>query len=244
MGLIQWARDAVDRIGTNIEVLRNDLEIDALMEDDPIGDFLSRKEAGTLQLEEQEALAEMESGSEPQEPEGQLEESVGAESELTVVNLLAEIDEQEVIAETVEAEALLDESEESVVRVEPEGVEAEPVAMEEPQAVDEAQVNSEKTTGDIPQPPEAANLASAGTVAVEDDQEVVKAEINKVKPTDSQPAKESQEGDEIDELLDVFKNESLTENPISLLSQDLSDVSVGSLLEETKSIAEEFKKML
>lgn len=42
-------------------------------------------------------------------------------------------------------------------------------------------------------------------------------------------------------LLDVFTSEELVESPISKLSKDLGDVSVYTLLEQTKQIAEAIK---
>jgi hypothetical protein len=44
-----------------------------------------------------------------------------------------------------------------------------------------------------------------------------------------------------DSLLDVFTSEELVESSISRLSKDLSDISIDSLLEQTKKVAEEIK---
>ncbi len=44
-----------------------------------------------------------------------------------------------------------------------------------------------------------------------------------------------------DSLLDVFTSEEFVESSISKLSKDLSDVSIESLLEQTKQVAEEIK---
>jgi len=48
--------------------------------------------------------------------------------------------------------------------------------------------------------------------------------------------------EEVDGLLDVFRSEQISENPISELSRELSDTSVHSLLEEMKQIAEKVRK--
>jgi hypothetical protein len=44
-----------------------------------------------------------------------------------------------------------------------------------------------------------------------------------------------------DSLLDVFTSEEFVESPISKLSKDLVDVSIESLLEQTKQVAEDIK---
>lgn len=44
-----------------------------------------------------------------------------------------------------------------------------------------------------------------------------------------------------DSLLDVFTSEELVESSTSRLSKDLSDISIDSLLEQTKKVAEEIK---
>jgi len=44
-----------------------------------------------------------------------------------------------------------------------------------------------------------------------------------------------------DSLLDVFTSEELVESSISRLSKDLSDVSIESLLEQTKQVAQAIK---
>ncbi len=44
-----------------------------------------------------------------------------------------------------------------------------------------------------------------------------------------------------DSLLDVFTSEELVESPVSKLSKDLNDISIDSLLEQTKQVAEEIK---
>jgi hypothetical protein len=44
-----------------------------------------------------------------------------------------------------------------------------------------------------------------------------------------------------DSLLDVFTSEEFVESPVSKLSKDLGDVSIDSLLEQTKQVAEDIK---
>ena len=64
------------------------------------------------------------------------------------------------------------------------------------------------------------------------------AENNPQAPKDS--TKKDDKG--TDSLLDVFTNsDELVESPTSRLSKDLGDVSVYTLLEQTKQLAEEIK---
>ncbi|HUV52404.1 MAG TPA: hypothetical protein VMW64_04940 [Dehalococcoidia bacterium] len=52
------------------------------------------------------------------------------------------------------------------------------------------------------------------------------------------PTKESKGERNTDSLLDVFTSEELVETTASKLSKDLSDMSIYSLLEETKQVAQ------
>ena len=45
-----------------------------------------------------------------------------------------------------------------------------------------------------------------------------------------------------DSLLEVFTSVEVEENPISIISRELSDVSIHSLLDQTKEIAGEIKR--
>jgi hypothetical protein len=57
------------------------------------------------------------------------------------------------------------------------------------------------------------------------------------------PAEDSPPEDEkIESVLDIFRSEELTLNTTSILSKELSDTSVYSLLEESKQIAKKIKK--
>lgn len=58
-------------------------------------------------------------------------------------------------------------------------------------------------------------------------------------PTQAKAPKKDDKG--TDSLLDVFTSEELVESSISKLSKDLSDISIESLLEQTKQVAEAIK---
>jgi hypothetical protein len=69
-----------------------------------------------------------------------------------------------------------------------------------------------------------------------------KSSEDKVAVVDPAQTKASKKDDKgTDSLLDVFTSEELVESPVSKLSKDLSDVSIDSLLEQTKKVAEEIK---
>ena len=57
------------------------------------------------------------------------------------------------------------------------------------------------------------------------------------------PTKESKGERNPDSLLDVFTSEELVETTASKLSKDLSDMSIYSLLEETKQVAQGIREL-
>ena len=50
------------------------------------------------------------------------------------------------------------------------------------------------------------------------------------------------EDPDTDSLLDVFTSVEVEDNPISLLSRELSEVSISSLLEQTREIAGQIRR--
>ena len=54
MGLARWARLALDRPGTAFRALFAGVDGDSLLEDDPVGEFLSHKKDGAFQLGDEE----------------------------------------------------------------------------------------------------------------------------------------------------------------------------------------------
>jgi hypothetical protein len=58
---------------------------------------------------------------------------------------------------------------------------------------------------------------------------------------ESSPTKDSKADRNPDSLLDVFTSEELVETTASKLSKELSDLSIYSLLEETKQVAQGIK---
>jgi len=76
------------------------------------------------------------------------------------------------------------------------------------------------------------------------DEAVSGVEVEREEPVreEAQGKAGSQGDDEIEGLLEVFKSEELIDNPLADLSRDMEDVSVYSLLEEMRSIAERVRK--
>ena len=76
----------------------------------------------------------------------------------------------------------------------------------------------------------------------ENNPQAPKGSADKVTVADPAQAKSPKKDDKgTDSLLDVFTSEELVETPISRLSKDLGDVSIYTLLEQTKQLAQEMK---
>lgn len=76
----------------------------------------------------------------------------------------------------------------------------------------------------------------------ENNPQAPKGSADKVAVADPAQVKSPKKDDKgTDSLLDVFTSEELVESPISRLSQDLGDVSIQTLLEQTKQLAEEMR---
>ena len=76
----------------------------------------------------------------------------------------------------------------------------------------------------------------------ENNPSALKGSGDKVAIADPAQAKAPKKDDKgADSLLDVFTSEEVVESSISRLSKDLIDVSIDSLLEQTKQVAHEIK---
>jgi len=76
----------------------------------------------------------------------------------------------------------------------------------------------------------------------ENNPQAPKGSADKVTAADPAQAKSPKKDDKgAESLLDVFTSEELVESPVSKLSKELGDVSVYTLLEQTKQVAEEIK---
>jgi hypothetical protein len=104
MILTQWARLTLDRIGTNMKLMLERDEDDLLLDDDPIGEFLSRKERmPDLPEAEEEAVQEEAVVEQAEDSAGEQEAEASAP---VVVNLFRDSEEQEeVMSEPTRAKA-------------------------------------------------------------------------------------------------------------------------------------------
>ncbi len=233
MGLAQWTRLALDRFGTNLKTLFVGDRDNFLVEEDPVGEFLSRKADGTLQFENEADRGEIEAN-DCQDVEANSEDN--EVSELSVVNLQQSLDEQQA-EEGEPVETYFDENEERVAQVEGEVAEATAIVNDDSQALEE-----ESPDGGAVATIDGENSDDEAVITTSDDYQMSGAGNENVEEAGQLRAGESQEDDEDDSLLDVFREEQFSDNPISVLSRGLGDMSVYSLLEETKRIADRVRK--
>jgi len=235
MGLASWIRMSFDRIETNFKAVYSSHKDESLVEYDPVGDFLNKKQAGMLNLEDDEVWAETAVEPDP----GEVGVSAGEieESQPVVVNLQQDPDEVETTAD--EKETLLKEGAEQLQQVDDEMI------MEDSTAIDiegSNELDAEKVVEEVAE--EAENEIQMLETDSEEGEEADTPEKEGFKTVELKaPPVEETEGDgELDSLLEVFKSEPIIDNPISILSKELEDVNVGSLLEESRRIADNVKK--
>jgi hypothetical protein len=240
MGLTQWTSSALERIGTNVKALYGAGEDEALVEDDPVGDFLSKKEAGILPAEEDEFLTLDQVKSELLEVKDTAPDT--REPEPKVVKLLQDSDEREIEDKDEKEEKLFGENEDQIVQTDDEkATDISGITVESSQAVE---IHESEEPKELEEPEEVA-IESVDVQSAETNDEKPKmtaVETDGNEEEDSVPVEKSQGDGEIDNLLDVFTSEELSENPISILSKDLTDIEIDSLLEDTRQIVEKFKK--
>ena len=221
MALEQWGWLVPRRFGRYLMAFFGGGEEDFPMEDDPVGEFLSRGEEGAGQGGDEESPVPAMANAEPQAVDGETEntevlEPAAEESEQI-------LDGPEQVAENL-VETSLDGNEERVAQLEDEAGEIVEVTDAGLQAL----------------VAESENVEMAATTDAEP--QTLEVESESAEAADPAQREKAPEDGEVDSLLDVFKSEQLSENPISALSRGLSDTSVYSLLEEMKQIAEKVRK--
>ncbi len=134
-------------------------------------------------------------------------------------------------------------SEPTLARVEV--IEADAEVAEE--TVTAADIDTSTADGD-------GNAESAAATAADEPPLVSEAELSEDDPTaeedmaetleglDTIGGEESQQEDDVDSLLDVFKEEQSSDSPISALARGLEETDVYSLLEELKWMASRFRE--
>ena len=225
MGVAEWTRLTLDRIGTNMKLMLERDEDDLLLDEDPIGEFMSRKERMTdlPEDEEEEEAVQKEAVVEPAEGPADGQEAEAAAP--VVVNLLRDSEEQEEVM-----------SEPTLAKVEV--IEADAEVAEE--TVTAADIDTSTEDGDA----ESATATAADEIPLASEAELPEdgptAEENiaeMLNGLDTTEGEESQQDDDVDSLLDVFKEEQFTDSPISALARGLDDTDVNYLLEEMTWIA-------
>jgi len=239
MALEQWSWLAPRRFGRYFIALLRGYEDDFPVEEDPVGEFLSRREGEAGQSEDEEdpmpamatpELQAAEVGSENIEIQG-----------MAVDNREQSMDKPEQAAED-SAEPSLDGNEERVARLadEARGVALADVGPEAPE-VESERFEMAETTDAEAQIPEVESESVEMAETTDAEPRTLEVESQSAEAADTAQREEAPE-EEVDSLLDVFKSEQDSENPISALSRELSDTSVYSLLEEMKRIAEKVRK--
>ncbi|MGB3129829.1 MAG: hypothetical protein WBC11_08950 [Dehalococcoidia bacterium] len=117
MGLARWARLALDRSGTAFGALFAGVDGDSLLEDDPVGEFLSHKKDGAFQLEDEEGGGEAQASLEPRVTKAEGGDTEALEP--AAADLEQSPEEQELEAEDLGLMSL-DEDEEGAVELEEE----------------------------------------------------------------------------------------------------------------------------
>lgn len=145
MGLARWTRLVLDRSGTAFKPLFAGVDGDSLLEDDPVGEFLSHKKGGTFQLEDEEGGEGAQASLEPRvtRAEGGDIEAL----EPAVADLEQSPEEQELEAEDLELMPL-DEGKAGAVELEEEAEEVAAAADEALRFLEDESEEPVETTGD------------------------------------------------------------------------------------------------
>lgn len=181
------------------------------IEDDPVGEFLDRKRVG-IDLKD-DAIDEV-----PQE-------AAEARKAVETPQALESANEKQASSEKVEEPAQQAESPEQVAaEAVPTG--SDPAVVSEVRREKKVVVLAEDKEGEAEVKAVKEDVSKAGETGV-----------LKVEAVKQAQGKEPQNDAEVEKLLDVFRTEENPLDPLSVLSKDLSDMNVYSLLEESKEIA-------
>lgn len=203
------------------------------MEEDPVGEFLARKQVMGAEMEDEEALEAEAPGAASEEPDSG-SEIADAQEEAPATLVEKTFEEQRVEQIALPASELEDSS------AADSGSQGEDT-LQEDRASEEVETDTGQAVMSAEGPDtEEDGRESGGTV----DEPVsgVEAKREELVREEARDEAGRKGGDEIEGLLEVFKSEELIENPLADLSRDMDDVSVYSLLEEIKSIAESVRK--
>jgi hypothetical protein len=206
---------------------------DLPMEEDPVGEFLARKQAVGAEMEDEEAL-EAEASGGAGEDAGLGSQTADAPEE-TPATLVEKTFEQARVEQIPLPASELEEIGAAGSNTPGEDT------LQEDRALEEVETDTEQAVMPAEGPDTEEDGRESGSTV---DEPVSGVEVEREEPVreEAQDEAGSQEDDEIEGLLEVFKSEELIENPLADLSRDMDDISVYSLLEEIRSIAERVRK--
>jgi hypothetical protein len=213
MNIIQWIRSALQRPSSYLVALFKEKE-ELPVEHDPVGEFLESKKKGINPAEEAMGEAPLVADVAPK--------AVGQAIEASNENVAS--------TEKVEAAA---QAAESQLR--------SPIRSEVKEETSAAVLAGGKKAEDGKA--EAEEEASAVPSAAKAEARVPEPVGQKVEEANTPPASRPKEEEKIESVLEVFRSEELALDTTSSLSKELGDMSVYSLLEETKQIAQIAKKV-
>ena len=240
MGLSKWIKLPFDRFGPNLKSLLQGDE-DDLLEDDPVGEFLSLKSVGTLSNEDEDNTVVVDVVERPQRLE--IDNGDAEINEPPMADIQQDMDEEEPGKEKLLGTPAQGDEEQS----DQTGYEATSVDVAEDDNVQTLDVEDdmdevvESTVADL-RNLDDENLETDDLMETFSDPQTAEGQSLSIAEDGQSQVEKPQADGEPDSLLDVFKEVQLEDNPISILSRDLEDTDVHSLLEETNRIADKFKK--
>jgi hypothetical protein len=237
MKTMEWIRSALQQSWDYLVAPFKGVEVHFPMEDDPVGKFLdSRKQGVGLAADEVDGAPPM--ATDTQQALEASSENAGdgkkvAANEKSPMatdtpQALGARSEKVVVGTNVEAGAKLEESQ--VQSSSKEGPTGDGSTVVSPDSGDKKEIvlakneTSEATAKEGPQAPESAGGQNTAVA----------------NPPEGKPPQDNK-GKDVDSLLEIFKVEKLEEDTLSALSKELRNISVYSLLEETKEVAEKMK---
>lgn len=173
MGLARWTRLALDRSGTAFRALFAGVDGDSLLEEDPVGEFLSHKKDGTFQLEDEEGGKEEQVSLEPRVTRAEGGDTEALEP--AAADLEQSPEEQELEAEDLGLMSL-DEDEEGAVELEEEVEEVAAATDEALRFLEDESEETVETTDDRPRVLQVEGETVEMAAVADDEPRVVEAE--------------------------------------------------------------------
>ncbi len=198
MGLARWTRLALDRPGTAFRALFAGVDGDSLLEEDPVGEFLSHKKDGTFQLGDEEGGEEAQASLEPRVTRAEGGDTEALEP--AVADLEQSPEEQELEAEDLGLMSL-DEDEEGAVELEEEAEEVAAATDEALRFLEDESEEAVETTDDGLRVLQVKGETVEMAAVADDEPRVVEAENRGIEAPasgDNDPRTLETEGQEVD----------------------------------------------